>query len=54
MKDTKELVQQFAEHVILQKEAIRVGDTRAGNRHADAYIRAWEELRALGHPGREA
>lgn len=39
---------------MLQKEAIRQGTVRAGNRQARRRDRIWERLRAQGHAGRDA
>lgn len=41
-------------HVELQTEAIGRGDAKSGNKHAKQYIRAWEVLRSIGDPEREA
>lgn len=54
MTRVDELVREFAENVAAQAEAIGRGDSRTGNRHAKRYIRAFQALRALGDPGRDA
>lgn len=53
MSRVDKLVQQFAENVEAQTEAIRLGDAKTGNKHAKLYIQAFERLRALGDQGRE-
>jgi hypothetical protein len=47
------LARQFAENVAAQTDAMRIGDAKTGNKHAKRYIKAFEELRALGDEGRE-
>ncbi|HRX83839.1 MAG TPA: DUF2019 domain-containing protein [Phycisphaerae bacterium] len=54
MSDLRALVIEFADAVMDQKEAIRSGDARRGNRHANAYARAWDRLRKHGDRGRDA
>ena len=54
VKDLDKLVEQFAENVVLQMEAIYRGDSRTGNKHADKYTAALMKLRAAGDAGREA
>lgn len=54
VKDLEMLVKEFAENVAAQTEAIKRGDSRTGNRHAEVYIAALEKLRAMGDVGREA
>lgn len=51
---TEETVEEFAQNVAAQTDAIWRGDAKTGNKHADRYIAAFEKLRALGDPGREA
>jgi hypothetical protein len=48
------LVQQFAENVALQTDAIWRGNSSGGNRYAKRYIKAFAELRKLGDRGRDA
>ncbi|MBZ4414950.1 DUF2019 domain-containing protein [Myxococcus sp. RHSTA-1-4] len=48
------LVEQFAENVAAQTDAIWRGDAKAGNKHARRYISAFDKLRAHGDAGREA
>jgi uncharacterized protein YwqG len=50
----KELVEEFAQNVAAQTDAIWRGDARTGNRHARRYLAAFEKLRALGNEGRDA
>jgi hypothetical protein len=54
MNRIEKLVQQFAENVAAQTDAIRRGDPKSGNRHAKRYIQAFESLRSLGDEGRDA
>jgi len=54
MTRVEKLVQQFAENVEAQTDAMHRGDAKAGNKHAKRYIRAFESLRALGDEGRDA
>jgi hypothetical protein len=48
------LVDEFAQHVAAQTDAIFRGDARTGNRHAKRYVAAFEKLRSHGDAGREA
>ncbi|HEX5746840.1 MAG TPA: DUF2019 domain-containing protein [Archangium sp.] len=50
----EELVEQFAQNVAAQTDAIRRGDARTGNKHAKRYTAALQELRAQGNAGRDA
>lgn len=50
----EELVEQFAENVAAQTDAIWQGDARTGNRHARKYGTAFDKLRAHGDAGRDA
>lgn len=52
--ELKALVEQFAQHVTAQAEAIRRGDAKTGNKHARQYAAALEALRSQGDVGREA
>ena len=54
MKDLGKLVEQFAEDVVSQMEAIKRGDSRTGNKYADRYTAALMKLRSEGDAGREA
>jgi hypothetical protein len=54
VKEFDELVNEFADSVMAQKDAIRRGDVKAGNRHHDRGTHAWNELRARGDEGRDA
>jgi hypothetical protein len=49
-----ELVEQFAQHVAAQTDAIWNGDSKRGNKHARQYILAVDKLRAHGTAGRDA
>ncbi|MBN8233129.1 DUF2019 domain-containing protein [Corallococcus macrosporus] len=51
---TEEIVEEFAQDVAAQTDAIWRGDAKTGNKHADRYIAAFKKLRSLGDPGREA
>ena len=53
MSRVDKLVQQFAENVAAQTDAMRLGDSKTGNKHAKLYIKAFERLRAIGDEGRE-
>jgi len=48
------LVEQFAENVAAQTNAIWRGDARTGNKHAKKYMAAFDKLRAHGDAGRDA
>ncbi len=50
----EELVEQFAQNVAAQTEAIKQGDAKTGNKHARQYTAALQALRAQGNDGREA
>ncbi len=50
----EKLVDDFAEHVAAQTDAIFRGDAKAGNKHAKRYVAAFEKLRGHGDKGREA
>jgi Domain of unknown function (DUF2019) len=50
----EELVEQFAQNVAAQTDAIRRGDARTGNKHARRYTAALQELRTQGNAGRDA
>jgi len=52
--DARALVEQFAEEVAKQTDAIWKGDHRTGNKHARRYIAVFRKLRAMGDPGRDA
>lgn len=54
MKTAEDLVAEFAANVAAQTDAIWAGDARTGNKHAKRYIGAFEQLRKLGDPGRDA
>lgn len=49
-----DLVEQFAQHVAAQTDAIWQGDSKLGNKHAKQYIAAFDKLRARGDAGRDA
>lgn len=48
------LVHEFATCVVARSEEIQRGDAETGNRFHHRYIAAWEALRAIGDPGRDA
>lgn len=48
------LVEEFAENVAAQTEAIKRGDAKSGNKHANRYISALKRLRVEGNAGRDA
>ena len=48
------LVRVFRDGVVAQNEAMRRGDSTAGNKHAKRYIGAFNALRAMGDEGRDA
>ncbi len=50
----EEMVEQFAQNVAAQTEAIWRGDARTGNKHARKYGAAVDKLLAHGDVGREA
>jgi len=50
----EELVAQFADNVAAQTEAIWLGDSKTGNKHARKYGDAFDKLRAHGDAGRDA
>ncbi|WP_224243464.1 DUF2019 domain-containing protein [Hyalangium gracile] len=50
----EELVEQFAENVAAQTDAIWRGDARTGNKHARKCGAAFDKLRAQGDAGRDA
>jgi len=50
----EDLVEQFAENVAAQTDAIWRGDAKTGNKHAKKYGAAFDKLRAHGDAGRDA
>jgi hypothetical protein len=54
VRDLEELVEEFTENVAAQTEAIKRGDARTGNKHANRYIAALKTLRSAGDAGRNA
>ena len=54
MKDLNKLVEEFAENVAAQTEAIKRGDAKTGNKHANRYIAVLKKLRLEGNAGRDA
>ncbi len=50
----EELVEQFAENVVAQTDAIWRGDARTGNKHARTYGAAVDKLFTHGDAGRDA
>ncbi|HVG62511.1 MAG TPA: DUF2019 domain-containing protein [Hyalangium sp.] len=49
-----ELVEQFAQHVAAQTDAIWKGDAKLGNKHAKQYLTALDKLLSYGNSGRDA
>jgi hypothetical protein len=43
-KSIPKLVDEFARHLVAQRQAMERDDVAAGNRHADKYIAAWDAL----------
>lgn len=54
VRTNEQLAEVFARNVAAQTDAIRLGDSKAGNRFASRYIRAFNELRERGDDGRAA
>jgi len=54
VSDLEMLVKEVEGNVASQTEAIKRGDARTGNRHANRYIAALKKLRAEGDAGRDA
>jgi hypothetical protein len=54
VKDLERLVEEFAENVAAQTEAMRRGDAKTGNKHASLYISVLKKLRLAGNAGRDA
>ena len=50
----EDLVEQFAENVAAQTDAIWRGDAKTGNKHAKRYGAAFDKLRTHGAAGRDA
>src|SRR5690242_15674870 len=50
----EQLVEEFAQNVAAQSDAIFQCDPETGNKHADRYIAAFRELKAHGDLGRDA
>ena len=53
-KDLERLVEEFAENMAAQTDAIHRGDARTGNKHAHRYIAALKKLQSTGDEGRDA
>ena len=49
-----DLVEEFAQNVAAQTDAIFRGDTSTGDEHAERYIAAFKRLRSAGDAGRDA
>ena len=49
-----QLVEEFAQNVSAQTDAILQGDAKSGNRHATRYVKAFKKLRQEGNAGRDA
>jgi uncharacterized protein DUF2019 len=54
VKDLNRFVEEFAENVAAQTEAIKRGDAKAGNKHANRYTSVLKKLRSEGNAGRDA
>jgi hypothetical protein len=54
VKELNKLVAEFAENVAAQTEAIKRGDAKTGNKHANRYIAVLKKLRSEGNVGRDA
>ena len=54
MTKLEKLVEEFAENVAAQTNAVFRGDAKTGNKHANRYIAAFKKLRAHGNAGRDA
>ena len=54
MMKLEDLVEQFAQNVAAQNEAILRGDAKTGNKHARKYGAAVDKLLAHGNAGRDA
>ena len=52
--DVEHLVQEFADSVAAQSQAVMKGDAETGNGFARRYIAAFQALRARGNVGRDA
>ncbi|WNG56896.1 DUF2019 domain-containing protein [Archangium gephyra] len=50
----EDLVEQFAQNVAAQTDAIWRGDAKTGNKHAKKYGAAFDKLRTHGDAGRDA
>src|SRR5262245_52387710 len=50
----EQFVEEFAQNVSAQTDAILRGDAKAGNRHATRYVKAFKKLRQQGDAGRDA
>ena len=54
MKTSAELVEEFADCVAAQSDAMAAGDARKGNAYAKRYVAAFKQLRERGDEGRDA
>jgi hypothetical protein len=54
VRSLKEFVDEVAENVAAQTDAIRRGDAKTGNKHASRYTAALMKLRSAGDAGRDA
>jgi Domain of unknown function (DUF2019) len=52
--DVPKLVDEFAQAVADQTDAVWRGEHREGNKHAKRYLAAFQKLRAIGDAGRDA
>ncbi len=54
MEDLQKFVQEFADNIAAQSEAIARADSSTGNRHADKALSAFAQLCLYGDKGRDA
>jgi len=54
MQQIRQLVNDFADNIAAQTRCVERGDPKAGNRHADRALHAFNALRAIGDEGRDA
>ena len=54
MTKLEKLAQDFSNNVIAQTDAIRLGNSKNGNKYAKNYIRVFKVLQSYGNEGREA
>ncbi|OJH34814.1 DUF2019 domain-containing protein [Cystobacter ferrugineus] len=54
VRNLEKLVEEFAENMAAQTDAIKRGDAKTGNKHANRYMAALKKLRSEGNAGRDA